>query len=210
MSSVNRAPHTAPGTVRRIRDTAIAQFARHGFTRTTVRQIAAAAGVSPGLVIHHFGSKEGLRTACDDEVFASLTETKREHAEDSPLSIARLLTGGPLRTRTEYLLASLLDPSEHGQRYFDHYVEAIERYLDEGFAGHRFRQSADRRGQATMLAMLALAPLMLESRARSTLGTSGLSDSLARISPHLADLYQHGILEPASDGDVPDTTEDRS
>lgn len=205
-----RAPHTAPGTVRRIRDTAITEFARHGFTRTTVRQIAAAAGVSPGLVIHHFGSKEGLRTACDDKVFESLTETKLEHADESPLSIARLLTDGPLRTRTEYLLASLLDPSAHGQRYFDHYVEAIEQYLAEGFAGHRFRPSEDRRGQATMIAMLALAPLMLESRARSALGTSDLADSLARIFPHLADLYQHGILEPASDGEAADTTEDRS
>jgi TetR/AcrR family transcriptional regulator, regulator of cefoperazone and chloramphenicol sensitivity len=33
-------------------------------------QIAAAAGVSPGLVIHHFGSKDGLREAVDAHVLA--------------------------------------------------------------------------------------------------------------------------------------------
>ena len=35
-----------------------------------MRQIAAAAGVSPGLVIHHFGSKDGLREAVDAHVLA--------------------------------------------------------------------------------------------------------------------------------------------
>jgi pimeloyl-ACP methyl ester carboxylesterase len=36
-------------------------FAVHGPAAVTVRQIATAAGVSPALVVHHFGSKEGLR-----------------------------------------------------------------------------------------------------------------------------------------------------
>ena len=44
----------------RIRDAAIECFARQGFA-VSVRAIAAHAGVSPGLVIHHFGSKAGLR-----------------------------------------------------------------------------------------------------------------------------------------------------
>jgi AcrR family transcriptional regulator len=36
-------------------------FAAHGPDAVTVRQIATAAGLSPALVVHHFGSKEGLR-----------------------------------------------------------------------------------------------------------------------------------------------------
>src|SRR5690606_20135242 len=59
MSSVKPAPHTAPKTAARIRDAAIVEFAAHGFTKSTVRAIAESAGVSPGLVIHHFGSKDG-------------------------------------------------------------------------------------------------------------------------------------------------------
>lgn len=35
-------------------------FAEHGFERTSVRGIAAEAGVDPALVIRHFGSKEAL------------------------------------------------------------------------------------------------------------------------------------------------------
>lgn len=36
------------------------QFAELGYDRTTIRSIAAEAGVDPALVIHHFGSKQRL------------------------------------------------------------------------------------------------------------------------------------------------------
>lgn len=41
---------------------AVAQaiFARHGYSQAHTRDIARAAGVSPSLIIRHFGSKEGL------------------------------------------------------------------------------------------------------------------------------------------------------
>lgn len=43
-----------------IADRARDLFETHGFAGTSVRQIAAGAGVDPSLVIRHFGSKEGL------------------------------------------------------------------------------------------------------------------------------------------------------
>ena len=75
-------------TSARIRDAAIAQFGAHGFN-TGVRAIATAAGVSPGLVIHHFGSKDGLRKACDEyesmEWHASATALRHDR-----MKVARL------------------------------------------------------------------------------------------------------------------------
>ncbi|HEY3904198.1 MAG TPA: helix-turn-helix domain-containing protein, partial [Streptosporangiaceae bacterium] len=53
-----------------IRDEALRLFAEHGPGAVSVRQIAAAAGVSPGLIVHHFGSKDGLREAVDQYVLA--------------------------------------------------------------------------------------------------------------------------------------------
>jgi len=53
-----------------IRDEALRLFAEHGPGAVSVRQIAAAAGVSPGLIVHHFGSKDGLRDAVDQYVLA--------------------------------------------------------------------------------------------------------------------------------------------
>jgi len=48
------------------------QFADAGFERTTIRSVAAAAGVDPALVMQHFGSKEGL--------FAAVGRQERSHA----------------------------------------------------------------------------------------------------------------------------------
>jgi TetR/AcrR family transcriptional regulator, regulator of cefoperazone and chloramphenicol sensitivity len=53
-----------------IRDEALRLFAQHGPDAVSLRQVAAAAGVSPGLVAHHYGSKESLRAAVDAHVAA--------------------------------------------------------------------------------------------------------------------------------------------
>ena len=46
-----------------ILDAARAAFAEHGYEKATIRAIAAAAGVDPALVHHHFGSKQELFVA---------------------------------------------------------------------------------------------------------------------------------------------------
>ncbi|MFA7514520.1 MAG: helix-turn-helix domain-containing protein, partial [Mycolicibacterium vanbaalenii] len=66
----------------RIRDAAIDLFGRDGFA-VGVRSIASAADVSPGLVIHHFGSKDGLRKACDDFVAETVRASKSEAIQSS-------------------------------------------------------------------------------------------------------------------------------
>src|SRR5215469_6327642 len=62
----------------RIRDAALALFAERGMDGTTIRDIARAAGVSGGLVRHHFGSKEDLRAACDAYALSHLLEIKEQ------------------------------------------------------------------------------------------------------------------------------------
>jgi AcrR family transcriptional regulator len=57
----------------RIRDAALESFARDGVRATSIRGVAAAAGVSPGLVQHYFPSKAVLRAAVD----AHVTEVAR-------------------------------------------------------------------------------------------------------------------------------------
>src|ERR1700758_4479430 len=61
----------------RIRGAAIEQFGHRGFN-VGLRAIADAAGVSAALVIHHFGSKQGLRKACDDHVAEEIRSAKSE------------------------------------------------------------------------------------------------------------------------------------
>src|SRR5271170_3379588 len=75
----------APGdlTARaRIREAAISHFADDGYERTTIRAIASTAGVSPGLLRHHFGSKEELRRACDEHIAETLRRINAQYLDD--------------------------------------------------------------------------------------------------------------------------------
>ena len=65
----------------RISAAALDLFGRQGYAATSLRQVAAAADVSAPLVLHHFGSKEGLRRAVDAEVMGRV-----EAALDSALA----------------------------------------------------------------------------------------------------------------------------
>lgn len=53
-------PRGNPDTRTRIAEAARALFLEHGYQGTTVRAIAAAAGVDPALISYHFGSKQEL------------------------------------------------------------------------------------------------------------------------------------------------------
>jgi TetR/AcrR family transcriptional regulator, regulator of cefoperazone and chloramphenicol sensitivity len=71
----------------RIREAALTHFASEGYERATIRGIAQTAGVSPGLLRHHYGSKEALREACDAYVFEILHRVNTQLLED-PLSVS--------------------------------------------------------------------------------------------------------------------------
>jgi TetR/AcrR family transcriptional regulator len=61
-----RAAQEAPDARDAILDAALTSFADKGFHGTTMREIAVKAGISQGLLHHHFGSKDGLWKAVGD------------------------------------------------------------------------------------------------------------------------------------------------
>ena len=60
----------------KIREAALSLFGTEGFA-VSVRAIADMAGCSPGLVIHHFGNKDGLREAVDQSVMDTLLQNSK-------------------------------------------------------------------------------------------------------------------------------------
>src|SRR5690606_535311 len=66
-----------PG-LERILTAAIDLVGRRGLKATSVRSIAEQASVSPALVMHHYGSKEGLRAACDARVLETIVTMKHK------------------------------------------------------------------------------------------------------------------------------------
>jgi AcrR family transcriptional regulator len=95
------AAETAKGeaTRRRVLDTALALFRRRGFERTTMREIADAAGLSLGAAYHYFASKDAL-------VGAYYEWTQSEHER---LARAACPPEADLRSRVHTLLVTKLE-----------------------------------------------------------------------------------------------------
>jgi AcrR family transcriptional regulator len=70
----------------RIREAALQLFAEQGYEETSLRAVAREAGVSPALVVHHFGSKEGLRQAVHDSILATMNSIFQPDADVAALS----------------------------------------------------------------------------------------------------------------------------
>lgn len=78
---------------------AMAMFSEHGFSATSTRKIARAAGVSEGLIFHHFGTKLGLLTSAaersqtlGEQIMVSLAEQPEAEVETQLRLIARSFT----------------------------------------------------------------------------------------------------------------------
>lgn len=138
----------------RIRDTAIEQFGQHGFS-VGLRSIAEAAGVSAALVIHHFGSKEGLRKACDDHVAEVILELKTEsmHASDPATWLAYMAEIESYAPLMAYLVRSLQSGSELAKTFWRRMVDNAEQYLEEGVRTGMLKPSRDPRARARYLAI---------------------------------------------------------
>ncbi|CDQ45830.1 MULTISPECIES: TetR/AcrR family transcriptional regulator [Mycolicibacterium] len=142
-------------TAARIRDAAIEQFGTHGFT-TGVRAIAAAAGVSPGLVIHHFGSKDGLRKACDDYIAEYIRTAKSESIQSSDpatwlAQMAEIEEYAPLMV---YLVRSMQTGGDLAKAFWQRMLDNTEQYLDDGVRAGTIKPSDDPKARARFLGML--------------------------------------------------------
>ncbi|BFU47230.1 TetR family transcriptional regulator [Krasilnikovia sp. MM14-A1004] len=113
----------------RIRDAAIDLFAEHGFATATVRDIAQRAGVSSGLLRHHFGSKEGLRDACDEWAMARAAELREQALSGGGLADETFLPSvHPETMRLQaYLVRSMMEGATTAM--FERMVEAGEQWL---------------------------------------------------------------------------------
>jgi AcrR family transcriptional regulator len=136
----------------RIRDAAIARFGDEGFG-VGLRSIAEAAGVSAALVIHHFGSKDGLRKACDDYVAEEVRSGKAEAMQSSDpatwfAAMAEIEEYAPLMA---YLVRSMQTGSEFAQTLWRTMIANAESYLDDGVRNGLLKPSRDPKARAKYL-----------------------------------------------------------
>ena len=188
-------------TAARIRDAAVRCFADSGIAGTTVRVIAREAEVSPGLVMHHFGSKDRLRQACDRHVAHRIREVKEQAmaagAAMDPVGQLRELQDGPPLLR--YLARSLVDGSPGVADLVDELVGDAVDYMQQGVDSGLLHPTEDPRGRAAVMSIWSLGALVLHEHVQRLLGadiTSGAPEDLAPYTVPAAEILGHGILVP--------------
>lgn len=138
----------------RIRDAAIEQFGQRGFG-VGLRAIADAAGVSAALVIHHFGSKDGLRRACDDYIAAEVRNAKSDAIQSTDpatwfAALAEIESYAPLMA---YLIRSMQEGGDLAKMLWRKMIDDAEDYLDEGVRVGMLKPSRDPKARAKFLAI---------------------------------------------------------
>lgn len=188
-----------------IRDEALRLFAERGPDAVTVRQIAVAAGVSPGLVIHHFGSKDGLREAVDAHVLALFgamlgeltTGELWEPGAAGSLAeavVQYLPPGSPI---PGYLRRLLLAGGDPGRELFGRLYEGSRAALDAMAAAGLAARGADPAVRAAILMSNDLAVLLLREQLAGVLGADPLSaEGMARWGREMLAIYAAGLLAP--------------
>jgi AcrR family transcriptional regulator len=179
----------------RIRDAALRLFAERGIDGATIRDIAKAAGVSPGLVRHHFGSKEALRDACDAHALGHLIRIKERAVLEGQMANPGFLPAvhPTVLLLNRYLARSLLDGSPAAASMFDEMVDLAEQWI----LRHHPGISADPRAYAAVLCAMQTGLLMLHENLSRVLGADILGpEGYLRVSKAAVDFYSHPLLSP--------------
>jgi AcrR family transcriptional regulator len=148
----------------RIRDAAVHRFAVEGFG-ASLRSIASDAGVSAGLVMHHFGSKDKLRAECDEHVLATIRRFKEENvamAAGGQSFLHRFAAVDENAPVVGYVLRSMQDGSLLAREFIDHMVDDAVGYTRDGVAAGVIVPSRDDAARARYLTLSSLGALLLE------------------------------------------------
>jgi AcrR family transcriptional regulator len=191
-------------TYARIRNAALEGFATKGVEATSIRDVAAAAGVSPGLVQHHFGTKARLRQAVNDYVIEVAADTFRglvDRTDGWPAMGDRVtawVRDNALALR--YLARGLTEGDPEASRIFDALVELVRQHgvaaLDrEG----TLDPDVDREWAAMHVIVFNLACVLLEPAISRQLAEPFFTpEALKRWNRATTELYLRGFTKPGS------------
>ncbi|MUL63573.1 TetR family transcriptional regulator [Mycobacterium sp. CBMA 234] len=187
----------------RILNAALNVFAQRGTSDATLQMVADSAGVSVGLVQHHFGTKDGLIKAVDDAALKLITATMiaalESRGPDSVAAIGRavheLLTDHLVVM--DYLGRAVASESPSGTAIFDAMahgrIERWQRMVDNGDAA----DGLDPVWAGLNPLVLTLGAIILRRHLDRHLPATFTSDAqLTRWEDSVNALIRHGQLRP--------------
>ena len=196
--SKSSTPESDLTAVARIRNAALLRFARDGFG-VGLRTIAADAGVTAGLIAHHFGSKDGLRRACDTEVLRLTQEVKR----------SSMYFGGPTDLMTQmsqveeyipataYAMRSLMEGGELATTLMDLFVGDTVSYMSDAVKAGTVTPSHNEEARARYLLYAGFGALLLFLRYEASEPgdiEAAVREFIDRYGPVTAELYSRPLF----------------
>lgn len=176
-------------------------FAEHGFDATSIRAVAAEAGVSSSLVVHHFKTKAQLKEATDAWLITTLTSMLAELATGEGAdfsetgSMAELLCDEP--ELMNYLRRMLIDGGEAATGLFLGLVEATVAELSTQEAAGVVQPSVDSRTRAVFLIVNDLGAIILRDLVEKAIGVDPLGlAGIRRWGAVVMETYTGGIYAP--------------
>ena len=191
-------------TVERIRDAALKNFAAQGIPTTSLRTVAAAAGVSLGLVQHHFVTKAGLVKAVDDYVLQMIISAIAQPIPDPPADsvteigsrITSIVADQP--DIADYLGRALVGGSPLGEKIFDTLAELGRARWEQRVERGETRPDVDLTWATINSLVLALGVFTLRAHVErhlpEPLNTPG---QLHRWQDAVTTLLRDGLFQPA-------------
>ncbi|WP_170222823.1 TetR/AcrR family transcriptional regulator [Nonomuraea turkmeniaca] len=180
----------------RIRDAAMQHFGDLGYEGATLRGIAETAGVSPGLVRHHFGSKQGLREACDEHLIRMIRQvndqTRAGMASGALTSVlaARSALVGPYQ---RYMTRALAEGAAGA--LFDELVRLFVPWLNDADKSRPDPPTVDVKIRAAIGVAMGLSIGVLHGHISRTIGVDVSSPEGDRLLARaLVDIYSHPML----------------
>jgi AcrR family transcriptional regulator len=202
----------AQSSAERIRDAALRSFARDGTTTTSLREIATAAGVSIGLVQHHYGTKARLIKAVDDYVLAvlgaNLAGTTPGSTPEDPVGafghrVVNLITQQP--DVVDYVGRMLIDGNQIGSVIFDGLVTMGEARWKRHTEQQLTRTDLDHTWAALNPLILVLGAITLRTHIDRHLPESfTTATQLMRWEGAVSTLIREGQLRSANSEDTSD------
>ena len=191
-----------------IRRAALKSFATRGAAATSLRSVAADAGVSLGLVQHHFETKAGLIKAVDDYVMSVVIEVvaqpvsapPRDSVADMGSRITTLLSEHP--EVVDYYGRALVDGSPLGMTIFDTLSAFGTARWNQRKDNGELREDIDLTWATLNSLVLALGTLILRGHIERQL-TNAFStpEQLRRWQDSVTSLLRDGLFRQ-SDGDT--------
>jgi AcrR family transcriptional regulator len=178
----------------RIRDAALRLFAERGIEAASIRDIAKAAGVSPGLVRHHFGSKEALRDACDSYAMDRMNRLREQLFLEGRLGDQTFMVSvhPTARLMQRYLVRSTMDGSDAAAAMFDDMVELGEQWLARGKV-----ETTDLRAYSAVLCVMQMGVFLMGEQLSRALGVDvETAEGQVRMNRGLVDVFSHALLTP--------------